>query len=403
MSYRAAKTLRVSLIAAIIIVTLILSIMTLAQSSANTTGSTYLQDQQNYTYAPLQSYAQQPQYLTDPQEEITFNINAPFTINIPGVISASSTLSITYSPVIEIPSGVIFPNQTENLGITLSGSQMQISVSIPSITIMGVGINGGTFSNNINALGTYSVSLASLTAVATGVPIPLYMDYTTYVSGVLTVTGDVANPINEQITFNQPTTIPITITAENVPNGTITITLSDISYTIEISALYLDIPLVGKINLISSPITLTNIEGQPNSISSTIIIKPYLVTFIEQGLPSGTAWSVTLNGVTKTSTTNEVTFEVPAGTFSYTVGSVPGYTASPSSGSVTVTNSNVTQTISFEQIQITPPVTVTHVNTQSTSTSSMGGIYTTIISLEIIALAIIIAAVIIIKGMRRRG
>ena len=284
---------------------------------------------------------------------------------------------------------------------------MRISVYIPTINIPFIGKIGNVILPfNISALGTYSIPLITLSKfIRTPIPLPnsygIYINFTAVVRGVLSITGATATPITETIVFNKSTTIPITITAENVPNGTITITLSDISYSLYLDV-YLIAPYIGEINIFG-PYSFGNIEGQPNSISSTIIIKPYLVTFIEQGLPSGIAWSVTLNGVTKTSTTNEITFEVPAGTFSYTVGSVPGYTASPSSGTVTVTNSNVTQTISFEQVQISSPtVTVTHVSTQSTSASFMGGIYTIIISLEIIALAIIIAAVIIIKGMRRR-
>ena len=373
------------------------------------------------TTAQLQEPQAITKYLTDPQEEVTFNIHIPFAINVLNIVSTSGNLNITYSPAIEIPSGVIFPNQTENLGITFSGSEMQISISIPRITLIkGITLSGGNFSTNINALGTYSVPLGYLLAFASGasgfnIPsIPLYINFTAEISGVLAVTGDVAHPISEPITFNQPTTIPITITAENVPNGTITITLSNISYSITISAIYIVLPSIlsyifgtNEINFINEPITLANVKGQPNSISSTIIIKPYLVTFIEQGLPSGTAWSVTLNGVTRTSTTNEVTFEVPAGTFSYTVSSVPGYMASPSSGAVTVTDSNVTQTINFKQVHSTvsviiPPRVTTTTITITTSTVSYNSLEVMEASAIIITAAVIAALIILLTAIHRR-
>ncbi len=71
--------------------------------------------------------------------------------------------------------------------------------------------------------------------------------------------------------------------------------------------------------------------------SSAPPFSTYTVTFTESGLPSGRTWSVTFNGTPETSATGEITFAaVVNGTYSYTVGSVSGYTASPSTGSVTV-------------------------------------------------------------------
>ncbi|MGC9137644.1 MAG: S53 family peptidase, partial [Thermoplasmata archaeon] len=73
----------------------------------------------------------------------------------------------------------------------------------------------------------------------------------------------------------------------------------------------------------------------------------YTVTFTESGLPSGTSWSVTLAGSTKSSTTNTITFSEPNGSYSFSVGTVTGYTASPSSGTINVNGANVNQAITF--------------------------------------------------------
>ena len=73
----------------------------------------------------------------------------------------------------------------------------------------------------------------------------------------------------------------------------------------------------------------------------------YAVTFTESGLASGTSWSVTFNGNTQSSTGTSTSFSVPDGTYSYTIGSVSGYSASPSSGSVTVNGAAQTVSISF--------------------------------------------------------
>ncbi len=53
----------------------------------------------------------------------------------------------------------------------------------------------------------------------------------------------------------------------------------------------------------------------------------YLVTFHESGLPHGTNWSIHFAGVTEYNTSGgPIKYEAPNGTYTYTVGSVPGYT-----------------------------------------------------------------------------
>lgn len=76
----------------------------------------------------------------------------------------------------------------------------------------------------------------------------------------------------------------------------------------------------------------------------------YTVTFIADGLPSGAVWSVTLNGQTKSSTTNIITFDVPPGTYQYTVNAPSGYTATPGGGTITV-SSDSTVNVAFTQIK----------------------------------------------------
>jgi hypothetical protein len=74
----------------------------------------------------------------------------------------------------------------------------------------------------------------------------------------------------------------------------------------------------------------------------------FVITFTETGLPSGTSWSVTLAGSLSTSTTTTITFSEQNGSYSYSVGSVPGYLANPASGTVTVTGVPVSQGIGFK-------------------------------------------------------
>src|SRR6266568_3599353 len=96
------------------------------------------------------------------------------------------------------------------------------------------------------------------------------------------------------------------------------------------------------------------ISDTTDSVVATIPIGPipsmYSVAFTETGLPTGTSWSVTVNGTAQSSTSGTITFSEPNGTYAYTVGSVSGYIASPSSGSVTVTGADVGTSIAFTQV-----------------------------------------------------
>ena len=73
----------------------------------------------------------------------------------------------------------------------------------------------------------------------------------------------------------------------------------------------------------------------------------YSVAFTESGLPSGTSWNVTLNSQTKSSTSDSITFDVPNGVYAFSIMPPTGYTASPSSGSVTVKGENINEKIIF--------------------------------------------------------
>jgi len=94
----------------------------------------------------------------------------------------------------------------------------------------------------------------------------------------------------------------------------------------------------------------SNVDHFPLKYSSSFLTE-YTVSFVENGLPEGATWSVTLNGTTESSTSNSITFKEPNGNYYYAIGSVNGYSASPSSGSMTVNGANVEQGITFTAVK----------------------------------------------------
>lgn len=99
----------------------------------------------------------------------------------------------------------------------------------------------------------------------------------------------------------------------------------------------------------------TDSERTPASVGSAtdlVTVLPLTESFVESGLPSGTYWSVELQGGTLSSPTSSITFSQPNGTYSFTVGTVPSdpgflFAPSPASGTLVVNGSPAYVTINF--------------------------------------------------------
>jgi YVTN family beta-propeller protein len=87
--------------------------------------------------------------------------------------------------------------------------------------------------------------------------------------------------------------------------------------------------------------------GIPIGFSALSPRPTYTLSFNETGLPSGTNWSVLLGATTKSSTTSQITFREPNGTYGYWIGNVSGYTASPWNGSIMVHGAATGAAITF--------------------------------------------------------
>ncbi|HEV2520342.1 MAG TPA: YncE family protein [Thermoplasmata archaeon] len=92
--------------------------------------------------------------------------------------------------------------------------------------------------------------------------------------------------------------------------------------------------------------------------SSVPIPRTYAVTAEEAGLPLGTMWSATVNGVSKSGSGTSIEFDLPNGTFAYSFSSVAGYTLTGGTGSVVVAGGAAAIGGSYSAISAaTPPST----------------------------------------------
>jgi hypothetical protein len=102
----------------------------------------------------------------------------------------------------------------------------------------------------------------------------------------------------------------------------------------------------------TTPAGLTELAGAPPSVAVTFA-PTYSVTFKETGLPSGTNWSVTLEGALVSSTTTTISFAETNGAYTYTITDISGWhqTTLPYTGTVVVSGAAVVEpTLAFTQV-----------------------------------------------------
>jgi hypothetical protein len=253
---------------------------------------------------------------------------------------------------------------TGSIGISGGSANQDITFNLQSytVTFSEAGLPGGTmWSMTLNGQpgsssssqivysepnGTYPFTISSVGFYG---PSPA--------SGKVTVNG---GPAGKLITFTEAL-YTVTFTESGLPSGTewsvtlngaeipsmgTTITFSETNGTYPFVVLsgnsqYQPIPTSGSIKVAGKDV--------PKSISFQLVT--YELTFAESGLVPGTYWSVTIAGQPeKTANTPDIIFSEPNGTYSYTLGSVYGYTTTSYSGQQTVPGSAETVPIAWTQL-----------------------------------------------------
>ena len=92
-----------------------------------------------------------------------------------------------------------------------------------------------------------------------------------------------------------------------------------------------------------------NVYGGNLTVSLTANVEIYKVTFIANGLTSGTPWGVQFGDQTFNTTKGEISFEVAAGNYSYTVTGNGSYTVTEPSGQLVISNSNANVNVVFQK------------------------------------------------------
>ena len=189
---------------------------------------------------------------------------------------------------------------------------------------------------------------------------------------------------------------PVTFTETGLPTGTSwTVTLNGTANTSQTSTIGFSEPngtysyavtaIAGFV--LSSASGSINVTGFPVPVAITFTQVLYSVTFTESGLASGALWSVTLGSSTLSSATTQAVFDLPNGSYAYTVPSVSGYSTSTSSGWANVTGSAVSVSVTFTK------------NVSTNPAGTVGGVPWWEIAVIVAAIAAVVVGVLL--SMRR--
>ncbi|MGC9088330.1 MAG: InlB B-repeat-containing protein, partial [Conexivisphaera sp.] len=287
-------------------------------------------------------------------------------------------------------------------GILISG---QVSPAPPSGTSVGISVlnpNGtevrvasapvsstGSFSYAFTAGGTNWISgeYKVLASWAPSISGPTYNASTTFQYAVmgfsmsispssLSIVQGSSGSATVSLSLVTGTPEPVTLTVTGLPSGTAA-TFSNTPCTPSCtSTLTIYVGSTAPAGTYQLYVTGSGGGMTVTSALKLTVIPTYTVTFTESGIPSGTSWSVTFNGATKSSTTGTITYTgIPAGNYSWSVstpiavGTGVRYVASTSSGSISVPSTTSIAVSYSEQF---------YVSVQSTSggtVSTSGGWY----------------------------
>ncbi len=324
-------------------------------------------------------------------KEVGFPIGTTWTLGVnstnPAVTNTTETTNTVSFPLF-LPNGT-YNFHPENPVPGVAGVQYIENASQPAViflTVAGVSANrtihyhpqyflttasapgaggsvsplSGWFNNStavpVTATAAAGFAFASWTGAGSGSYTGTNNPTSLTMNGPITETANFATAYT--VTFSEsglPAATMWTVTLNGVAlsSTTTTITFSEVNGTYPYSVT----PIPGyRASSYGGSVT---VAGTNPTISIAWTAFTYTVTFTETGLPSGTSWSITLNGVPQGSTTTTIAFPEPNGTWAYTVGVVPGYHTATYAGTVHVIGADTGVTVSWSVFSWTVSFTET--------------------------------------------
>ncbi|MCI4345502.1 MAG: YncE family protein [Thermoplasmata archaeon] len=99
----------------------------------------------------------------------------------------------------------------------------------------------------------------------------------------------------------------------------------------------------------------------------------YPLVFTQLGLPHGTPWNISVDGVTRSSTSSSIAFSLTNGAYFFSTGHVDGYTSAPSKGTAIIARAERDISITFSPVTYEVLVTETGLPTPTTWSVTLAG------------------------------
>jgi hypothetical protein len=291
-------------------------------------------------------------------EPAAVSTSSTVTLNLPDGTYSFSIASANkhYAPVPGTGTFIVQSgNYSQAVSFTLVASSLVVNESgLPAATTWYLNISGESpLSSTTTQLtlhlpnGTYAYSIA--TGNKEYAPLPA--------SGALTIDGagvslSVIFSLNVYpLTFTEvglPAGTAWTIVVGGVMNGTSTTPWINMTHA-NATGLPFAVGLVPGYSP-APPYGVVQVLGGPVSVRIAFSTTTYTVAFEEVGLLLGTDWGANLSGDLHFSTGAEIRFNVPNGTYGFTIPALRGHVPSPSNGTVTVDGNETTVTIYWNTV-----------------------------------------------------
>lgn len=225
---------------------------------------------------------------------------------------------------------------------------------LPSGTDWFVNISGEQSSGPINSGSAYSLNLVNGTysySVSTTDKEfkPVYAN-TFSVSGSSLSVNVTYKPVVYAVTFSEsglPSSVPwyVNVSGETPSGGILTTTFSESLQ----NGSYIFTATTGDLNYAAHYPSAFKVSGSNLLINVTFYQIRFAVTFTETGLPAGTSWNITVDGVSHIVSGTSLAIYLLNGTYSYST-HLTGYTTVNGTGNLTISGHQVSISISFKPV-----------------------------------------------------
>lgn len=192
-------------------------------------------------------------------------------------------------------------------------------------------VGNGTYSYTVTGPANYASTPASGTVVVYGENKTVDINFVSTLHKItFNFNGETSGTSWELNLAGDLYTVSGSSLSVNKPNGIY-------DYSISTESEYVATPSVGSVLVLESDA----------SQNISIQFKTYTVTFEHVGMSAGTAWAVTMAGVTHNSTSSVITFEIPAGNYTFEVTGANGYSVASNDGYVNVASQDQHVSLNF--------------------------------------------------------